>query len=133
VSENVGITLFAMLMEIRKNVNDSPESYIFLFDINQWYKSKMPSHINNFKVSNAYATFVKLPDYASYLDFNISVKTLRPFDSSLRNNIKKLFYPSSIYFGNINTVFYNSCCEYINIFFNMFFSRMQLLIGHRNY
>ncbi|KAL5237976.1 hypothetical protein ACI65C_005386 [Semiaphis heraclei] len=98
VSENFEITLFAMLMEIRKNVNDSPKSYIFLFDINQWCEAKMPSLINNLKVSNSYATFVKLPDYASYLDFNIYEKTLHSFGSSFRNNIINPSYLSSIYF-----------------------------------
>lgn len=110
-----------MLMEIRKNVNDSPKSYIFLFDINQWCEAKMPSLINNLKVSNSYANFVKLPDYASYLDFNIYEKTLHSFGSSFRNNIINPSYLSSIYFGNNNTVFYNSCCEYINILFNIYF------------
>ncbi|KAL5237942.1 hypothetical protein ACI65C_005352 [Semiaphis heraclei] len=98
VSENFEITLFAMLIEIRKNLNDSPKSYIFLFDINQWCEAKMPSLINNLKVSNSYANFVKLPDYASYLDFNIYEKTLHSFGSSFRNNIINPSYPSSIYF-----------------------------------
>eukprot|EP00102_Acyrthosiphon_pisum_P024723 XP_016661933.1 PREDICTED: uncharacterized protein LOC100571491 isoform X2 [Acyrthosiphon pisum] len=98
LSLNCGITLFAMLIEIRQNVDSSPKSYIFLFDINQWIKAQMPSIINHIKVSNSYACFVKLPDYASYLDFNISNKTLRPFGSNFRNNFKIFHYPSSIYF-----------------------------------
>jgi len=89
-----------MLMEIRQSVDTRSNSYIFLFDVNQWNKAQMPSFINHFKVSNSYASFVKLPDYASYLDFNISNKTLRPFGSNFRNNVKNLFSPSSIYFGN---------------------------------
>jgi len=109
VSQNCGITLFAMLMEIRQNVDTSPKSYVFLFDINQWNKGQMPSIINHLKVSNSYASFVELPDYASYLDFNISnillTKTWCPFGS----NFEKFHYPSSIYFGNNITVFY-SCC-----------------------
>ncbi|KAL4105311.1 hypothetical protein QTP88_020559 [Uroleucon formosanum] len=98
VSQNCGVTLFAMLMEIRQNVDTTPHSYVFVFDVNQWNEAQMPSIINNFKVSNSYASFVKLPDYASYLDFNISNKTLRPFGSNFRNNVKNLFSPSSIYF-----------------------------------
>ncbi|XP_026815806.1 MATH and LRR domain-containing protein PFE0570w-like [Rhopalosiphum maidis] len=98
MDEDCEIRLFAMLMEIRQNVDASPESYIFLFDINQWYKAQMPSNINHLKVSNSYASFVKLPHIASYLDLNISDKTLRPFGYNFRNNVEELYYPSSIYF-----------------------------------
>ncbi|XP_025191116.1 protein ELYS-like [Melanaphis sacchari] len=98
MDEDCEIRLFAMLMEIRQNVDASPESYIFLFDINQWYKAQMPSIISHFKVSNSYASFVKLPHNASYLDLNISDKTLRPFGYNFRNNVEELYYPSSIYF-----------------------------------
>lgn len=100
MSENFGITLFTMLIEIRQNVDASPKSYVFLFDINQWYKAKMPSVINHLKVSKPYASFVKLPDYASYLDLSISNKTLGSFGSNFRNNVKNLYCSSSIYFGN---------------------------------
>jgi len=104
MDEDCEIRLFAMLMEIRQNVDASPESYIFLFDINQWYKAQMPSNINHLKVSNSYASFVKLPHNGSYLDLNISDKTLRPFGYNFRNNVEELYYPSSIYFGNNKTV-----------------------------
>lgn len=89
-----------MLMEVRQNADADPESYIFLFDINQWYKAQMPSNITHLKVSNSYASFVKLPHNINYLDFNISDKTLRPFGCNFRNNVEELYYPSSIYFGN---------------------------------
>ncbi|XP_026815973.1 protein ELYS-like [Rhopalosiphum maidis] len=92
------IKLFAMLMEIRKNVNASSESYIFLFDINQWYKAQMPSNIDHLKVLNSFASFVKLPHNTSYLDLNISDKTLRPFSYNFINNVEELYNPSSIYF-----------------------------------
>ncbi|XP_022175974.1 protein ELYS-like isoform X2 [Myzus persicae] len=98
MDEDCEIRLFAMLMEIRQNVDASPESYVFLFDINQWYKAQMPSNINHLKVSNSYASFVKLPHNASYLDLNISDQTLRPFGYNFRNNVEELYYPSSIYF-----------------------------------
>ncbi|KAE9543994.1 hypothetical protein AGLY_001683 [Aphis glycines] len=98
MDEDCEIRLFAMLMEIRQNVDASPESYIFLFDINQWYKAQMPSNINHLKVSNSYASFVKLPHNGSYLDLNISDQTLRPFGYNFRNNVEELYYPSSIYF-----------------------------------
>eukprot|EP00102_Acyrthosiphon_pisum_P024721 XP_016661931.1 PREDICTED: protein ELYS [Acyrthosiphon pisum] len=98
MDEDCEIRLFAMLMEIRQNVDASPESYVFLFDINQWYKAQMPSNINHLKVSNSYASFVKLPHNVSYLDLNISDKTLRPFGYNFRNNVEELYYPSSIYF-----------------------------------
>ncbi|KAL5237944.1 hypothetical protein ACI65C_005354 [Semiaphis heraclei] len=98
MDEDCEIRLFAMLMEIRRNVDASPESYVFLFDINQWYKAQMPSNINHLKVSNSYASFVKLPHNSSYLDLNISDKTLRPFGYNFRNNVEELYYPSSIYF-----------------------------------
>lgn len=104
MDEDCEIRLFAMLMEIRQNVDASPESYIFLFDINQWYKAQMPSNINHLKVSNSYASFVKLPHNGSYLDLNISDKTLLPFGYNFRNNVEELYYPSSIYFGNNITV-----------------------------
>lgn len=100
MDEDCEIRLFAMLMEIRQNVDADPESYIFLFDINQWYKAQMPSNINHLQVSNAYASFVKLSYNVSCLDFNISDKTLRPFGYNFRNNVEELYYPSSIYFGN---------------------------------
>lgn len=113
MSQNCGITLFTMLMEIQQNIDTNPQSYIFLFDINQWYKAQMPSIINHLKVSNSYASFVKLPDYANYLDFNISNKTLIPFGSNFINNIDELYYPSSIYFGNI--IVLNHCYLFSNI------------------
>jgi len=89
-----------MLLEVLHDVNCDPESYIFLFDINQWYKALMPSTINHLKVSNSYASFVKLPHNISYLDFNISNKSLRPFRYNFRNYVEELYYPSSVYFGN---------------------------------
>jgi len=128
VSLNCGITLFAILMEIRQNVDTSPKSYVFLFDINQWIKAQMPSIINHIKESNSYACFVKLPDYASYLDFNISNKTLRPFGSNFSNNFKILHYPSSIYFGNNIAVFYNCCLLYIYALFIIFFPECECLL-----
>lgn len=100
MDEDCEIRLFAMLMEVSQNSDAVPESYIFVFDINQWYKAQMPSHINHLKVSNSYASFVKLPYNARYLDFNISNETLRPFGYNFRNNVEELYYPSSIYFGN---------------------------------
>lgn len=100
MDEDCEIRLCAMFLEVRRNVVDDPESYIFLFDINQWYKAQMPSSINHLKVSNSYACFVKLPLNISYLDFNISDKTLRPFGYNFKNNVEELYYPSSIYFGN---------------------------------
>jgi len=115
MDEDCEIRLFAMLMEIRQNVDASPESYVFLFDINQWYKAQMPSNINHLKVSNSYASFVKLPHNVSYLDLNISDKTLRPFGYNFRNNVEELYYPSSIYFGNITVI--NHCHLLSNIQF----------------
>lgn len=100
IDEDCEIRLFAMLLEIRRGFDCDPESYIFLFDINQWYKAQMPSTIGHLKVSNSYASFVKLPHNVSYLDFNISDKSLRPFSCNFRNNVEELYYPSSIYFGN---------------------------------
>jgi len=123
MSENVGITLFAMLMEIRQNLDASPKSYVFLFDINQWYKAQMPSNINHLKVSNSYASFVKLPHNSSYLDLNISDKTLRPFGYNFRNNVEELYYPSSIYFGN-NITALNHCHLFFNIYLYIFFQNV---------
>lgn len=100
IDEDSEIRLFSMLIEIYQNPNDDPECFIFVFDINQWYKAQMPSVISHLKVSNMYASFVKLPRNAKYLDFNISDKTLRPFGYYFRNNIEELYYPSSMYFGN---------------------------------
>lgn len=100
MDEDCEIRLFAMLMEIRQSVDADPDSYIFLFDINQWYKAQMPSIISHLKVSNSYASFVKLPQSARYLDFHIFDKTLRPFGYNFRNNVEELYYPNSIYFGN---------------------------------
>lgn len=100
MDEDCEIKLFAMLMEVRQNAGADLESYIFLFDINQWYKAQMPSNISHLKVSNSYASFVKLPHNDRYLDFNISDKSLRPFGYNFRNNVEELYYPSSIYFGN---------------------------------
>lgn len=101
MDEDSELKLFAMLMEVCKDENAELESYIFLFDINQWYRSQMPSSIDHLKVSNSYASFVKLPNNVSYLDFNISDKTLRPFSYNFRNNVEELYYPSSIYFGKL--------------------------------
>ncbi|XP_050440382.1 protein ELYS-like isoform X2 [Adelges cooleyi] len=98
MDEDCEIRLFAMLMEIRQSSDAHPESFMFLFDINQWYKAQMPSSISHFKVSNSYARFVPLPHNVNYVDFNISHKTLRPFGSNFRNNVEELYYPSSIYF-----------------------------------
>ncbi|XP_025408942.1 protein ELYS [Sipha flava] len=98
IDEDCEIRLFAMLIEIRKNVDADQESYIFLFDINQWYKAQMPSYINHLQVSNSYASFVKLPHNVSCLDFKISDRTLRPFGYNFRSNVEELYYPSSIYF-----------------------------------
>lgn len=86
-------------MEVRQHANANPESYLFLFDIKQWYKANMPSMLNNFNISNSYASFVKFPYIKSYLDFNIADQTLRPFGSNFRSDIEELHYPSSIYFG----------------------------------
>ncbi|XP_050548885.1 protein ELYS isoform X2 [Daktulosphaira vitifoliae] len=98
MDEDCEIRLFAMLLEIRQSVDSFPESCMFLFDINQWYKAQMPSNISHLKISNSYASFVKLPNNVNYLDFNISTKTLRPFGSNFRSNVEELYYPSSIYF-----------------------------------
>jgi len=120
MNEHSEIKLFAMLMEIRQNVDASPESYIFLFDINQWYKAQMPSNIDHLKVSNSFASFVKLPHNTSYLDLNISDKTLRPFSYNFINNVEELYHPSSIYFGNNTTVFDDSflfCMKTFKFFF----------------
>lgn len=125
MDEDCEIRLFAMLMEIRQNVDASPESYIFLFDINQWYKAQMPSNINHLKVSNSYASFVKLPHNGSYLDLNISDQTLRPFGYNFRNNVEELYYPSSIYFGNNITVVDDSFLFYTyNINLTIFFQNV---------
>lgn len=100
IYEDSEIRLFSMLIEICRNPNDDPENFVFVFDINQWYKAQMPSVITHLNVSNMYASFIKLPYNAKYLDFNISNKTLRPFGYNFRNNIEELYYPSSMYFGN---------------------------------
>lgn len=100
MDEDCEIRLFSMLIEIRQNADNDPESYLFLFDINQWYKAQMPSTISHLKISNSFASFVKLPDNVSYLDFKMTDKTLRPFNYNFRNNVEELYYPSSIYFGN---------------------------------
>ncbi|XP_050427325.1 protein ELYS-like isoform X2 [Adelges cooleyi] len=97
MDEDCEIRLFAMLMEIRQN--GSPKSYMFLFDINQWYKAQMPPIISHLKVSNSYASFVQLPhNDARHLDFTIAPKTLRPFCTNFRDGVEELYYPSSIYF-----------------------------------
>lgn len=101
IDEDCEIRLFAMLIEICKDVDADKESYVFLFDINQWYKAQMPSIISHFQISNSYASFVKLPYNISFLDFNIIKKSLRPFGCNFRNNVEELYYPSSIYFGKI--------------------------------
>ncbi|VVC44631.1 Hypothetical protein CINCED_3A002568 [Cinara cedri] len=99
IDEDSEIRLFSMLIEICRNPNDDPECFVFVFDINQWYKAQMPSVISHLKVSNMYASFVKLPHNAKYLDFNISEKSLRPFGYNFgNNNIEELYYPSSMYF-----------------------------------
>lgn len=113
IDEDCEIRLFSMLMEVHQNEDAHPESYIFLFDINQWYKAQMPSNITHLKVSNSYASFVKLPQKINYLDFNISDKTLRPFGYNFRNNVEELYYPSSIYFGiDIYVLIYYLYCIY---------------------
>lgn len=114
IDEDCEIKLFAMLLEICEDVDSDPESYIFLFDINQWYKAQMPSTITHLKVSNSYASFVKLPHNVSCLDFNISDKTLRPFGYNFRNNVEELYYPSSIYFGKNKFLnfFFFYCLEF---------------------
>lgn len=99
INEHSEIRLFVMLMEERQNINSDPESCLFLFDINQWYKAQMPSTISHL-MSNSYASFVKLPHRGRYLDLKVSQKTLRPFNYIFRHNTEELYYPSSIYFGN---------------------------------
>lgn len=88
-----------MLIEVRQHINADPKAYLFLFDIDQWYKAYMPSILNNLDVSNSYASFVKLPYINNYLDFNITDQSLRPFHFNFRSNTEELYYPSSIYFG----------------------------------
>lgn len=100
MNEDRKITLFVMVMELHENVNAVSETFMFLFDIDQWLKSHDLPSINSFEESNSYTSFKKLPVKGSYLDFKIINLPSRLSSYNFRN-IKELDYPSSVYFSNL--------------------------------